>query len=217
MEYVDIFTDKYQYKGTASKKEAHRLGLWHRVFTCIAVNKKNGTVILQKKYPNRYDFERKDYLEITVGGHYIAGEKIEDGIREVEEETGEKVKYDQLIPLGIRQTAATITENYIANEFQHIFLLPIEKELEEYNLSGDEVRGLVEIKIDDGIKLLLGETKELEAKGIFNVDNKIEIEKLTITLDDFVKAYLELDELYLRLFIAAKRYIEGEDLKILRW
>jgi hypothetical protein len=62
---------------------AHAKGLWHRTFSALAVNPTSRRVILQKKAPGRYTFDRPDYADITVGGHYQAGEAIADGIREV--------------------------------------------------------------------------------------------------------------------------------------
>ncbi|WP_432855295.1 hypothetical protein ACQPXB_22030 [Amycolatopsis sp. CA-161197] len=45
-------------------------------------------MLLQKKAPRWYSFDRPDYADITVGGHYQAGETIPDGVREVHEELG---------------------------------------------------------------------------------------------------------------------------------
>jgi len=145
-------------------KEAHQKDLWHRVFTCIIVNPKNKTIILQKKVPGRYSFDRPDYLDINVGEHYKAGELIRQGVREIEEEIGIKVKFKDLISLGIRQTAETVSKNYIANEFQHIFLYPPIRKLEDYKLDNTEVNGLVELHIQDAIGLLL--QKKDRIKGI---------------------------------------------------
>lgn len=206
-EQLDIFNDKYEYQGTASKKEAHQKGLWHRVFTCLLINPQKKTVLLQKKVPDRYVFDRPDYLDISVGGHYQTGESPEDSARELEEEVGLKASFEELIPLGVRQTAATIAENYIANEFQHIFLYPTEQNLEDYALEEVEVKGLVEVKIQDGIDLLLGKIERIQGNGLFISDgNKIK-QRLMITKDDFVPNYLKTDQLFLRLLIAAKRYI----------
>ncbi|WP_028777230.1 hypothetical protein [Shimazuella kribbensis] len=54
-------------------------GLWHRVFTCIVINSENRTMLLQKKSPSLYTFDRPNYVDVAVGGHYVADERIEDG------------------------------------------------------------------------------------------------------------------------------------------
>lgn len=210
-EKIDIFNDKYELIGKASKREAHQKGLWHRVFTCILVNPKKKTILLQKKVLGRYSFDRPDYIDVSVGGHYIAGESIEEGVRELEEEVGVKMKFKDLISLGIRQTAETVTDNYIANEFQHIFICPIEQNLEDYKLGKVEVNGLVEMNIQDAIDLLLGKKKQIKGRGLFVNDGKRNICELDITKKDFVPSYLKRDQFFLRLFIAAKRYAERDN------
>lgn len=209
-EKIDIYNDKYEHMGTSGKKKAHEKGYWHRVFVCIVVNPRTKTIILQKKVPQRYSFDRPDYIDITVGGHYQAGENIEKGIRELKEEIGIETQFKDLVPIGIRQTACTINPDYIANEFQHMFLLPLDKKLERYKLEEAEVRGLIEFKIQDGIDLLLNRINGIKAKGYFVVDNKKSSYKIKVTRKDFVPAYLKNDKLFLRLFIASKRFLNGD-------
>ncbi|MGH3273832.1 MAG: hypothetical protein ACRDNZ_05820 [Streptosporangiaceae bacterium] len=74
MTLIDIRNDRYEHVGTEDKKQAHRQGLWHRTFSALAVNPADRQVILQKKAPGRYCFDRPDYADFTVGGHYHAGE-----------------------------------------------------------------------------------------------------------------------------------------------
>lgn len=209
-EKIDIFNDKYEFIGTATKKWAHQKGLWHRVFTCLIVNPKHKTVILQKKMPNRYLFKRLDYLDVSVGGHYLAGESIQQGIREIEEEIGLKVKFKDLIPLGVRQTAETVSKNYIANEFQHIFIYPSTRKLQDYVLDNVEVNSLVEIRVQDAIDLLTKKTNKIKGKEIFIIDNKNKLKIIDITRQDFVPSYLKKDQFFVKLFIAAKRYLNKE-------
>jgi len=215
---IDIYDDRYHWVGKADKHKAHQEGLWHRVFTCLLVIPKQRTVLLQKKIPGGYPFNRPDYLDISVGGHYLAGESIEEGVREIREELGLNICYNELISIGIRQTAATIREDYVANEFQHIFLLPLNISLQDIILSGSEVRGLVEVNVDEGIELLLGNRHHLQARGVFLESyGQNRLVELTISREDFVSAYLTLDKLFLRLFIAAQRLINGERKELIFW
>jgi len=184
--------------------------MWHRVFTCILVDPKTNTILLQKKVPGKYSFDRPDYVDVSVGGHYMAGESIKEGIRELEEEVGIKVKFEDLIPIGVRQTADTIKENYIAYEFQHIFICPTEKNLEEFQLETAEVKGLVKIDIQDGIDLLLGKKEKIHVKGMSIGEKGREFYETELTREDLVPSYLKKDQFFLRLFVAAKRYVRGD-------
>jgi isopentenyldiphosphate isomerase len=207
---IDIFNDRYEPVGTEYKKTAHAKGLWHRTFSALAINPATQRVVLQKKAPGRYGFDRPDYADITVGGHYHADETISDGVREVHEELGLPVAYGDLHPIGLRQTAVTLAPDYIEREFQHWHLLPLEVGLDEIPLADAEVSGLVDIALHDGIALAGGDTDTVPARYATRTDTGLEYSEATLTTADLIPNYLALDQLYLRLFVAARRFCTGE-------
>ncbi|MGH3864855.1 MAG: NUDIX hydrolase [Pseudonocardiaceae bacterium] len=210
MKLIDIFNDRYEPVGTEDKKTAHAQGLWHRTFSALAINPTSKRVVLQKKAPGRYTFDRPDYADITVGGHYQAGETIPDGVREVHEELGIPVAYSDLHPIGLRQTAVTLAPDYVEREFQHWYLLPLEVALEEIPLSDAEVSGLVDIDLDDALALADGDTDTIRARYATRTDAGLMHSEGILTRSDLVPNYLTLDQLYLRLFVAARRFCDGE-------
>ncbi|MEU4675134.1 NUDIX domain-containing protein [Amycolatopsis sp. NPDC023774] len=210
MNLIDVFNDRYEPVGTEDKAAAHAKGLWHRTFSALAVNPATQRVILQKKAPGRYGFDRPDYADITVGGHYQAGETIPDGVREVQEELGLSVAYGDLHPIGLRQTAVTLAPDYIEREFQHWHLIPLAVALEDIPLADAEVSGLVDIALDDAIRLADGNTDTVPARYATRTDTGLEYREATLTTADLIPNYLKLDQLYLRLFVAAHRFCAGE-------
>lgn len=207
---IDVYDSNYNYLGRVDPKVAFRNGLWHRTFNCMVVLPQSRSVLLQKKHPglySSYSFDRPDHLDESVGGSYEAGEKIEDGVREIREELGLDVPYSDLIPIGVRQCCFSASPEYISNTFQLHHLLPMDMRLEDYPLGSDEVRGLVEINVDEGIELLLGKRPKIEAPALFGDSEGRRIIPVTITRDSF---YTTVDNLFLRLFIAAKRFLDGE-------
>lgn len=192
------------------KKTAHREGLWHRTFSCLAIDPARRTVLLQKKSPGRYGFDRPDYADITVGGHYHAGEDIADGVHEVHEELGLPVSYDDLQPLGIRQVAVTLGPGYVEREFQHWHLLPLRRGLPEIPLADAEVAGLVEIDLQHAIDLVDGTRRDAPASYAIRGDHGMAYTEGRLNRDDLVPTYLRTDQLNLRVFIAARRYLAGE-------
>lgn len=212
MSKIDIYDDNYNYIGTEDKQVVHRNGIWHRVFTCQIFSSKDKCVYFQKKVPNGYSFSRPDYIDISVGGHYEAGENIEDGIREIHEETGlSNVKYQDLIPVGIRQTASTIAEDYIANEFQHVYLLDYNGEFSDLIRENKETRGFVKLNIDDVFELLTYQKTSIKGEFAFLYSGNVKIENINISLNDFVPSYLRVDQFVLRLIVVIQRYMD--DLK----
>jgi 8-oxo-dGTP pyrophosphatase MutT (NUDIX family) len=214
---IDVFTDRYEPAGTADKKDAHARGLWHRTFSALVINPSARTVTLQKKAPGRAGFDRPDYADFTVGGHYHAGETVPDGIREAHEELGlNDLTYADFFPLGIRQTAVTLAPDRIEREFQHWHLLPYPCELATIPLDDAEVSGLVEIGLDNAIALAAGDTQQADALYLSRDGDGRRLAPGTLTRHDLVPGYLAVDCLYLRLFIAARRYIAG-DREYLSW
>ena len=210
MEILNIYNDNYELLGTCEKKLAHKIGLWHEVFTCLVINPEKNTVIMQIKNHSHNDVHEKDLIEITVGGHYQAGEILEDGIRELEEETGLNADFKNLVSLGVRQVATTPNPSYIIREFQHIFLYPTNKTLNDFkDFDEEEVNGYIEFNIDELINLLLRKSNKI--KGITKIGTK------DIDLSNFVENYLKGDKLYLRLLIASKRFINKEDTELIFW
>ena len=210
MTLIDIFNDRYEHIGVEDKKVAHSHGLWHRTFSCLAVNPTTRTVLLQKKAPGRYQFDRPDYADISVGGHYEAGEDIPDGIREVHEELGLPVAYADLHPIGLRQTAVTLAPDYIEREFQHWHLLPLDIDLEAIPLADAEVSGLVELDVDQAIDLANGVRDDAPARYATRGQDGMTYAEAPLGRTDLIPNYLKLDQLYLRLFVTAGRYCSGE-------
>ena len=214
---IDIFSDRYEHTGTAEKKDAHAQGLWHRTFSALLVNPAVRTVTLQKKAPGRAGFDRPDHADFTIGGHYHAGEAIPDGVREAREELGlHDLDYADFFPLGIRQTAVTLAPGRIEREFQHWHLLPRAGPLESIPLDDAEVSGLVEIGLDDAIALAAGDRQQAGALYLTRDGHARTITRGTLTTADLVPSYLATDRLYLRLFVAARRYLSG-DREYLSW
>lgn len=214
---IDIFSDRYEHAGTAEKKDAHARGLWHRTFSALLVNPAARTVTLQKKAPGRAGFDRPDHADFTVGGHYHAGEAVPDGVREAREELGlHDLDYADFFPLGIRQTAVTLAPDWIEREFQHWHLLPLTSPLDGIPLDDAEVSGLVEIDLDDAIALAAGDRQQADALYLTRDGHARTVTWGILTTADLVPGYLATDRLYLRLFVAARRYLSG-DREYLSW
>jgi isopentenyldiphosphate isomerase len=102
-EILDIYDDQMRHIGTKERGAVHRDGDWHKVFQCWVVYRDadgRDYLVVQRRGPDKDIYP--NYLDISAAGHYQAGETIRDGIREVQEELGIQVSFDDLIPLGVR-------------------------------------------------------------------------------------------------------------------
>jgi isopentenyldiphosphate isomerase len=102
----------------------HRDGDWHRSFHCWVVSPSPAgppRIVLQQR---AFDKETSPGLwDVSVGGHYAAGEGIEGGIREMREELGLQVVVEDLLHVAWRREEVFYANGLIEREIQDIYFL----------------------------------------------------------------------------------------------
>lgn len=172
--------------GVASREEIHRFGYWHETFHCwfISEEDESNYIYLQKRSALKKDYP--NLLDITVAGHIMAQETIYDGVREISEELGVEVNFDELIPLGIIEYSIS-REKFIDNEIAHVFLYQTQFTIDEYILQNDEVSGIFKAKFNDFSNLLSGDCDEIFVEGIeVNKNGKSDFERKQVSRNDLV-------------------------------
>lgn len=200
-ELFDIYDEARNHIGVKPRAAVHRDGDWHQVFHCWVVGRDpDGVafVVLQKRALDR-DYPGK--IDISAAGHLEAGERACDGVREIEEELGLQVKFEDLVPLGIR-LGATKIGNFIDRQFCYVYFYECDQSLESYRYQSEEILGLVKLPIDGGLRLFSGEVAAItvEAVGLGS-------ETIQLTSADFIQS---LDNYVLKVLILARRYFAGE-------
>jgi isopentenyldiphosphate isomerase len=141
--------------GVASREDVHRLGYWHETFHCWFVRKEQERDYLYLQLRSKTKKDYPNLLDITVAGHLMADESVEDGVREIKEEVGIDIHFQDLIPLGIIDYCVK-EEDFIDKEFAHTFLYRSEKSFEDFILQ-DEVAGIVKVDLSEFAELWFGE------------------------------------------------------------
>ncbi len=200
-ELFDIYDEALIHIGVKPRAEVHRDGDWHQVFHCWVIGRDpNGAayVVLQKRALDR-DYPGK--IDISAAGHLEAGECVRDGVREIEEELGIKVAFQDLIPLGVR-IGATKIGDFVDCQFCHVFFYECDRALASYRYQNVEILGLVKLPIEAGLRLFTGRVSSVtvEAVGLGS-------DTLDLTRDDFIHS---LDNYVLKILILARRYFAGE-------
>lgn len=180
-ELIQIFDENRNAVGTATRAEVHKRGHWHETFHCWVISRENGIdyIDLQIRSPLKKDFP--NLLDITAAGHLLAHESVREGIREVNEELGIHVPFNDLLSLGII-TDQIITGDFIDREFCHVYLYKSKYQQADYRPQQEEVSGVVKAKFDDFYQLWTGGRAELEAEG-FEITAAGERVSLTMRLD----------------------------------
>jgi isopentenyldiphosphate isomerase len=141
----------------------HRDGDWHRglhiwVYGIDEANRP--FVLFQRRSMSKDTWPGK--LDVAVGGHFGAGEALEDVLRETEEEIGLAATAGELIPLG-RRFVEDYGADYIDRELNEVFALRCDQPLREYRQHPEEVDGVVAVDLADLIELVQGRLREVAA------------------------------------------------------
>jgi isopentenyldiphosphate isomerase len=127
----------------------HRDGDWHRSFHLWVI--KDGQHVLFQRRSKEKDLEGGK-IDVTVGGHFRAGETLSDVVREVQEEIGLKVKPAELHFLETRKGERHY-DKAIDREFVEVYALRCDQPLHDYHMICSEVTTLYEVPIDKALEL----------------------------------------------------------------
>jgi isopentenyldiphosphate isomerase len=125
-------------------------------------------IYLQLRSKSKKDYP--DLFDITAAGHLLADETVEDGVREVAEEIGIDVSFEELVPLGMFEYSAT-KDDFIDKEMANVFLFDFEDGFDEFILQTEEVAGMVKVRFNDFAHLWTGEKDRVEINGFVLNEN----------------------------------------------
>ncbi|MFP7296907.1 NUDIX hydrolase [Neobacillus niacini] len=163
-EQLTIFDENRSQIGIASRKDVHKFGYWHEAFHCWFISEEQGSVYL---YLQLRSSTKKDYpnlLDITAAGHLLANERVQDGVREVKEEIGIDISFQELIPLGIIDYCVKRVD-FIDKEIANVFLYKCKNSLDDFTLQEEEVAGIVKVEFNHFAELWLGKRETIRIKG----------------------------------------------------
>lgn len=196
-EVFDIFTSNMERIGTATRREVHAQGLWHQTFQCWIVHTSPSgerSLLFQMRHPGKDVFP--GLLDISCAGHLLAGESVEDGVRELEEELGLAIPFGELIPCGVFPEEDILSEQLIDREFCHVYLYECSRPLNEYVFQRSEITGIYLINLDVFTEMLDGKRAKVSAEGIaLGADDELHVVSQEYKPDDFVphpRAYFDM-------------------------
>lgn len=205
IEEVDILTPSTFEKSGVTKpiKQAWDDEDWIGTFNLwILQNKPTPAIVYQLRSPKSSWAPGK--LDVTAGGHYLAGEELFDGLREVEEELGKKYKKKELTYLGKKMHVSPDVNGKMRQNIVDISFILDNSSLNSYLLEAAEVYAITSLPIDELIKVHTIPKYHFQAKAI-TVDNK--------TIELIVKKNsfpFNWDNYHFKIALLADRFLKGE-------
>ena len=146
-ERIDILSPLGTSAGfSTTKQEAHQKG-WFHASAHVWLYTETGEILIQLRHTNKVNYP--GLWDVSVAGHISAGESIVEGaLREVEEEIGLTLNENDLRHLFIHKSEVTHAEDYIDNEFNHVFIAPLKVPLNRLNMQHEEVSAIKLLSID---------------------------------------------------------------------
>ena len=199
MEMLDIFDSNHNHIGIESKQAVHEKGLWHQVTGCIFIDSTNNTIYLQYKSASHNQVAHTNKIDISVGGHILAGEPVISGLRrEIKEESSLNIKEEDLFYIGTRTINVDATPTYKIREFCYMYLYDNKLNIDELHSMDDEVLYYISFDIDRLLEFITTNQEQIVGTTPFG--------KETFNRSNFIKGYID-DKIYEQLLLLAKSYI----------
>ncbi|RAZ67686.1 NUDIX hydrolase [Planococcus maitriensis] len=186
IEKIACVTEQGALTGVAARDEVHRQGLWHETFHCWIVSHELGhtRVHLQLRSRDKADFP--GLFDITAAGHIAAHESVKDGVREIEEELGLALSFEQLTPLGVVNDEILLP-GFTDRERAYIHLYEdTQIDLADYRLQAEEVAGMAAVDFRAFFELCMNQTEKIDACGFIERPEGRKPFRKKIGLPDFV-------------------------------
>jgi isopentenyldiphosphate isomerase len=205
-ELFDVVTSEGQPTGIAKpRRDVHRDGDWHRAIHVWVVGIDDRGPFLTFQRRSLHKDTQPGLLDATVGGHFRAGEGLEQTLRETEEEIGVAVDLDRLRWIGMRVAVSETESGIRDHELQDVFLLRDNRPLTAFRPSPAELAGLLRISLDGLLDCVAGNLDRIPAFWIETGSRTVEE-----TVVDRAELNVRLDRYVYRVAIAVERFLAGK-------
>jgi 8-oxo-dGTP pyrophosphatase MutT (NUDIX family) len=186
-----------------TKRQAIEAGDWIGTFNLWIVQRQPvPAMVYQMRSPRSNWAPNK--LDVTVGGHYQAGEKLADGLREVQEELGRHFEPQEVTYLGRKIYVGPDTTGRTRNNVVEVYVVEDDSPINSYKLEVAEVYALCVCPLEELLKTHHDSNYSFTTKSINNVGNEAEIQ---INCNSFPYNW---DNYHYKMAVLADRLLKGE-------
>lgn len=151
---------------TATRKEVHKKGLWHRAIVVALINDNNQILLQQRSYNKE---KNAGMWDISVAGHLSAGDTSKMGaIRELKEELNVDCSENELEYILTYKDQRIIREDFIENQFYDFYILKKNDiEISDIVVQESEVEQVKYIEVNE-LKSMIDNNLIVERKIIYD-------------------------------------------------
>ena len=186
-ELLEVYTRDGEPTGVAKPRAAiHVDGDWHVAFHCWIVRGGGQRVLLQQRSLRKDTFP--GCWDAAAAGHWRFGESAAEAAREIAEELGVVVAFEQLQYRGRERSARRMPNGLIDRELHEVYILCDERPLLNFRPDPAEVMGLAVYTLSDLLELATGQRARGNATEAVRVneDGSVESATLSVGRDDLV-------------------------------
>jgi isopentenyldiphosphate isomerase len=148
---------------TKPRALVHRDGDWHRsLHLWVVLREESGRPELLLQRRSLAKDTQPGAVDIAVAGHLAAGETVEDGLREAEEEIGLVVRPNETTRLGVRRRVFA-APSVLDREIQEVFFTVTSRPLASLVPHPDELAALLALPLDGAMAFATGLVAEVRA------------------------------------------------------
>lgn len=185
------------------REQAYRDGDWIGTFNLWVVLKDpEPCIIYQQRSPQAT--WAPGLLDVTAGGHFQAGEKLTDGLREVDEELGKHYTPEQIVFLGRKLYVGFNTNGTSHNNIIDIYMTEDNTPLSSYVLEESEVYALCKCPVAELLKAHHDPNYTFTVRALTAAGNEIDI---AVNKRSFPENW---DNYHYKMAVLADRYFRGE-------
>jgi len=140
-ELLEVFDRQGRPTGLAKARGAvHVDGDWHLAFHCWILRHGAREVVLQRRSLRKDTYS--GYWDTAAAGHWRFGESAAEAAREIAEELGILVRFEELVYVGRERAARTYPNGLKDRELHEVYVLKLDQPLTAYRPDPTEVIGL---------------------------------------------------------------------------
>ena len=161
-ELLEVFDRDGRPTGRAKPRGAvHIDGDWHLAFHCWILRADGKEIVLQQRSPAKDSYP--GCWDAAAAGHWRFGESPAEAAREIAEELGIEVRFDDLLYVGRERAARTYRNGLKDRELHEVYVLALDQPLMGFRPDPHEVCGLGAFVTTQLLALVAGEIEQVTA------------------------------------------------------